>query len=552
MQFKGYSAALKGALGYTRTLSKLRTPAATCLWATKKLKTFSHYDEIIGYVSQDQRENGDIFQAIEAHVAGCADVRLDLEKDYLGKFYEFRNWYLPKALAQLADLKGYIVPGKAFAVPWFNFGKYLPKGYFMFLEQFWERVIPNGYKPLNLMQITCPKSDANTGIAYTSDGWIFSGETGPHWNSLLEGAVILAEELARLAPSWRQVMDPRYRNPALESICVDVPALRLESGPLKARWTHIWPKTLYIIERAYSQPLLEVWLDSPYFIGKASHCKYIGRTYSGYRGKPMVFTHGDDWVAADGQSQFLSGDWGYFDLTIRGIQQVASYKALSDALKAKGSWSAYWDSILRSLAYLASKAPTMWPFARRHGKYVVGPSVRRLEGKVRSGKGDFKLHEDAMNTAALRVLLAKGFQSWDRFAVDAWDKLGWIAKPDAQGRSPNGFLSCRCAFMEEDGYQPLVSVASAIRNWVRPAYDPNDALQATRVMLVTRLRDLAVTLTYTRDGEWDPVMGAVVKTAVAAGVQDPYGAEYSNAELARCAQFLHRSPEYTMSHFLQA
>lgn len=542
MSLTGHSAALRCALQSATRLWKDVYPLPTNLWAvTKVVEKPGSSGRPFSYGYLDGRDNQIIRKHLTKWVRSLpgASLRSWLEEDYLGKYATFRNWYQAVGLRNQAEV-----------APWFNFGGRLPKGFIAYLENFWRQPVDVSYKPRPFDMIRCPNSDASTGLAFTGQGWIYESDAGEVWPAILEGAPQVFETLEALAPSWGQLLNPKYRNPELEMLSIDTPVIRTEGGPLKIRWAQNHGKHLYVIERAMIEPLQEVFSESPAYIGKASHCRFFGMAMDSYRGKPFVGTHGDDWIAAIGGGNFVSGDWSTFDLRVTGRQIVASRFALAKVLRETASWSDEWDKVLRSLTYIASKGPTIWPWAKLpSGEYTLTASVRRKVGSVRSGSGDFVLHNNAINTAALRVLLEQGFSGWKRFSDRAWQLFGWVAKPSAQIASAEGFVACRSLFLREFDFRPLPCASSALRNWVRPAYDPLDGWNNLRVLQVTRIRELNSTLGYLPESDAEPLMRSVGEAALAAGVHDPWGQEYSDYELAVVTQKMHSA--YSMSSFLE-
>jgi hypothetical protein len=517
-------------------------PHPTNLWAVQKVRIVESSSGRPIYFIKQGRDNGEVLSVLSPWVKRLpkGSLRRWLEEDYLGKYWVFRNWYTEVGMRNQAEV-----------APWFNFQRRkVAKGYFGYLVDFWRKLVEPTYKPLTFGDVSCPKNCASTGLALSSEGWIYQSNAGDYWDRIADASEEVWDMLRMLAPTWDQLGDPRYRNPALELLSLDTPVIRTESGPDKIRWAQSHGKHLYILERMYIEPLQARYNDLPTYIGKASHCGILGRTFEEWDGKPVIGTHGDDWVAL-GKGWSASGDWSNFDLHVEGIQVVLAYKALSQVLKetARG-WTDDWDGVLRSLCYIASKGPTIWPWAKVNGKLIRRVSVRRLEGHVRSGKGDFVLHNNAMNTAALRKLFERGFLGWKRFSKEAREQFGWWAKPTAQKLSTDGFVACRTLFLREADWKPWPCASSVLRNWCRPAYDPLDFPNNTQITMAVRSRELNLTLGYLPDFDYEKLFEAVLLGALEAGVRDPLGSTFSEAELARVQQKL--SSDYSLISFLES
>lgn len=539
----GYSVALRCALQSATRLWWDVKPLPTNLWAMRKVKEkFGKSNSVYTYEPLNASDNEIIHTTLRRWVAGLPRKSLKrwIEQDYLDKYYTFRNWYMEIGMRNQADV-----------APWFNFGRKVPKGFYGYLVDFWRKLVKSSYYPLKLENIKCPDAQASTGLAFTSDGWIYSSDAGQYWTEIQEGASMIFGLLDSLAPSWSDLLNPRYRNPGLESLTLDTPVIRTESGPLKIRWAQSHGKHLYVIERAYIEPLQAIWNDSPFYIGKASNCKQFATSFDEWKGKrPIVGTHGDDWIAVFRGSKWASGDWSSYDLLTQGVQDILSRQALSQVLNEETKLETEWDRVLRSLAYINTKRRTIWPWAKVNGHYIRRASVRRKEGAVVSGSGDFVLHNNARNRAALQILFEPGYEGWKQFSLRARRMLGWVAKPSAQRLSCEGFVACRTLFLRENDWNPWPCAASVLRNWVRPAYNPLESPNPTRLAMATRLRELNVTLGYLPDSEYEALIRAVGSSAISAGAHDPFAQEYSEAELSRMYQKLFTG--YSQSAFLQS
>jgi hypothetical protein len=491
------------------------------------------------YYPVDARENDSIRKELARLIEEISGLRLFLEQDYFGKFYVFRNWYQTYGLMRQAEI-----------VPWNNFGvNSTPPGYYDFLYQFHDRHVRGNYRRIPVRNIKCPNGSASTGVCYTVNGWIYRSSSADIWPWLLEGIEEIETVFKELAPSWIDLFNPMYHNRALSALSLDCTVIRTEGGPTKIRWAQNHSKHSYVLERSIVVPMQDgSWNHSPLYIGKSSHSKNFGEVFDHWEGRPVVATHGDDWIAALGDGKFASGDWSEFDHHVTGKQIVMSRKALSDVLFSKTAWSEDDDKLLRSLTYLASKGSVLWPWTHTPKGWLPQPGIVPLTGHVRSGSGDFVYHNNAINQAGLRSIIGKGFKGWKVFVQKAASLLGWSAKRSAQIASKEGFVSCRCVHLREEDWRPIPCVSSVVRNWVRPSYDPMEHPQNFRISFVIRLRELARTLSHLPGDEFESTMKPLLRAALESGVQNPAGSEYSNSELSRWHQRL--IGEYGMSSYL--
>jgi hypothetical protein len=435
-------------------------------------------------------------------------------------------------------------------------GKWTPPGYYRRLVAFWDDLVDSNYSPLLPKDIKCPKRDAASGVTYSSIGWLYTSNSGDYWPEIQECVPDVLVYLANHAPeTWADLLNGDYVNEELETICTLVPGLRLEGGPFSPRWVQVFPKMLYIIQRMIIEIIQQTWSEHEAYIGKASHCRNIGDEYAGTRGF-MIGVHGDDWIAYLALLGFASGDWSKFDLRVTGMQEVQVWRALDEVLTEKcKAWTPFWSAILRALAYIATRRRTFWCWAIIKGNLKPHISIRRLTGKVTSGDGFFVMSNNAKNKAALGTIFQKvyrrgAFKGWKAFKNVAKAYFGWVAKPSSQRLCREGFVACRTAFIEKSGWQPWPSVASVLRNWARPHYDPLEWINRVRPALAIRFRAVWETLEYLPSDRFSKTMKGVLGAADSAGVEDPWGSEYSDRELQM--RYGHLLDQYRHVGFLEA
>lgn len=547
-----FGRALKDAFRATSTLYNPEVPLGTNLWCTDQVVLEGQVWRAV-----NTKRARSLYDWLDAYVKSLnvRSVEYGLERDYFSKYYIMRNLYFPESLQNQAAV-----------AKWYLGGTEVGKPVEDYLLNFWRRIVPKNYKMLCPEDIPCPRYEASGGVTLIWDAiserfmWAYV-KKGPMWREIQEGTKRWLELVARAVPNdWlgRSIESLLgCDNYDLESLTVERPVIRKESGPGGVRWARSSSANLYELGRMIMKPIQDgVWSQDTSYIGKASNAQYaalrVNKLDDWYIG-----THGDDWVAWCPKCQrWHSGDWSNFDLRVTARQLLASYAALYSSLESfLSETERKW---FYASAYFAIRAPTIWLWNAKGERQM---SVRRTLGKVRSGSGDFVMHNNAINSSVLNYVLRKVHDSlgrkrefpcrskhwWSHFSSAA-DNLGWLAKPSAQMTHPHGFIACRCAFKEDRRYSPIPGITSVVRNWVNPAYDPNEYPNNTGLWLACRLRDLNTTVAWSPDDDGRRVMETVVDVALRAGVSDPYGMGYSKADLSRAMQQV--VGLYSTSHYL--
>lgn len=536
--------ALKEAYRATSKLYNPETPFSTHLWCTGSVNY--HTDRWKSFYECLNTERAtSIITTLAAYVQtlNVQSVENFVEREYLKKYYQARCFYFPVSLRQQGEVS-----------PWFLGGSNVPNPMMDSLRSWWSRRIDSGYKVLSPGEISCPRYEASGGVCYVKRGDTLDWEylkKGKNWSNIQDGT----EEWLKLVSA--SVPDSWLTNPItalisrnnfeLEALALERPVIRKESGPGKVRWARSSSGNVYILGRMFAERAQNSvrWKESREYIGKGSNTVCAAnRCFLGEEDDWYIGTHGDDWVAYCPKCKmFHSGDWSNFDLYVTARQMLASKQAWFEAIshllsKEQTKW-------FYALSYLSIRCPTIWLWGREKGRIVDKLSIRRTLGKVRSGSGEFILDNNAINNSMLRYLLPRVHQAissiapckskrwWDRFSTEAFN-LGWVAKPEAQFSHPKGFVACRCTHVQSDGFWPRPSVCSVLRNYVNPAYDPNEYPNNARDMLVVRFRELNKTLA------WSPIganlMEMILDVHQSAGVEDPNGSELSDADLSRAIQ----------------
>jgi hypothetical protein len=338
--------------------------------------------------------------------------------------------------------------------------------------------------------------------------------------------------------------------PAIENLALERPVIRKEGGLMGARWARSSPGNSYILGREFVNNIQEHpnWKSSLEYLGKASNVQYAALTRH-RRDDWDVATHGDDWIAWCPECQrWHSGDWSKFDHSMSAQLIAASYQAWYDA--TVHFMTERERKLFYAMAYYAVKMRSIWLWDE------FGESNLRIVktlGHVRSGSGEFIMGvNNPLNNSVLKYLLRKVHKTlsalgirypcrkpkkfWFEFSKLARSEIGWVAKPEAQLTHPHGFIACRCVHTEKDHFSPRPGVTSVVRNWVNPATDPLERPNNTPEFMVVRMRDLNKTLAWAPGDLGDRMMSTLVDVAVDAGVEDPYGADFSDAELSRAIQ----------------
>lgn len=467
-----------------------------------------------------------------------------VEAEYLGKYNVSRNFYIPESLRQQANV-----------TKWFLGGTDVPDPVKTYLHAFWARYVPSDYRVKSPVEIPCPHWDASAGVCMVLNPTTAEPEwrylkKGPYWDIIQAGTVYwLMQVEAAIPDSWLERSIESLigvDNLELEALAVERPVIRTESGPGKVRWARSSTGNVYILGRMFIESVQDsdAWNASPAYIGKASNTVYGANRISRLdRDEWHLGSHGDDWIAYCPICQrWHSGDWSNWDLHISARQLLASYQAWYDQIRDRlTKQQCKW---FYALAYYAIRCPSIWPWGRSGEESL---SVRRTLGKVRSGSGDFIMHNNALNQSYLQYLLplvhrkvgrkfpcrSKGW--WSVFSATADEVCGWLAKPDAQLTHPHGFVACRCIHDNERAFMPRPCVSSVIRNWVNPQYDPMEYPNNTTEWMQVRLRDVNKTMAWSTE-RGQALMDDLIVVAMNSGVPDPWGVTLSEAELSRMIQ----------------
>jgi len=476
-----------------------------------------------------------------------------IEEEYFDKFDGVRNMYVPESLRQQAQVSR-----------WFLGGSDVPNSVKDYLHEFWWRHVPATYSKREVDKVKCPKYDASAGVVYRKEGAEFGWDycsKGPFWDQIQEGTKEWEKAVIAVVPKeWLDLPISAlvgFDNLSLERLALERPVIRKEGGPGKVRYARSSSGNVYILGRQFVTSVQDSdrWSASPSYIGRSVNAQVAG-ILSDEEEDWYIGTHGDDWIAWCPKCRvWHSGDWSNWDLHLSARLILASYEALFDRICSDLSESEV--RLYYALAYLAVRTPTIWLWDAEGRKAM---SVRRTLGHVRSGSGDFVMHNNAVNFAVLSYLLrkvhgrldrglpCKSNHWWPHLSMWAQRHFGMVLKPSAQFTHPHGFVACRCIFTEEDRFSPRPSVASVVRNWVNPSYDPEEFPNNTPVMMYLRFLDLNKTLAWSPKEIQAKVMDAALETALLAGVEDPTGAHFSNAALSRYAQIL--ADPYSTSAYL--
>jgi len=545
--------ALRQAAQAACALYRPQKPFMTNLWCIEKVRLAPWKSKkgiwYVVYEPEVARRVPRIKDELRAYVdsLNVRSVEWFVESDYLGKYERARNLYYPESLKQQAEV-----------APWFLQGGRVSDPYRQSLVEWWGRYTPSDYRVLEPQDIKCPNTDASSGVCYTrEDGgsdWTYSAESGPVWEAIQKGTEDWLELISAAVPNqWldKPIEDLIRANcPALESLALEVPVIRKESGPGKVRWARMSSKNVYILGRMFAERVQdgENWNASLSYIGKAVNTVQAAiKCWKGGFDDWYVGTHGDDWLAwCPVCNRFHSGDWSNFDLHETARQQLANKQAFFHTIEPfldpeQKRW--YY-----ALSYLAIRCPTLWMWTRK-GHEVV--SVHRTLGKVRSGSGEFVLDNNANNYAVLRDLLPRAHAMlssrrfpcrsrrwWPLFSRLAEERYGWVAKPDAQLTNPHGFVVCRCVHTADRGFFPSPCISSVIRNWVNPSYDPEMFPNNSPEIMTARFRDYDATLGWAPKEVAERFRYLLVDVAMKAGVRDPWGLEMSEADLSRATRLI--------------
>jgi len=550
---EGYRVAVDDAFRATSELYKAENYYPTNLWCMTRVDVARGSDgrptQPVKYVPVDACRASSIKEMLDTYVSSLdvRSVEYKLEMDYCNKYWIGRNYYFPDSLRQQADVD-----------KWFLAGHEIPAPMKDYLTQFWKSVVTSGYHFLQPSEVKCPRYEASGGVCLYKDP--LTGEfkwgyvrKGPYWSAIQEGTDYWFELVLEEVPDeWLEIpishlISDRYRNRELERLTVERPVIRKESGPGKVRWARMSSGNLYILGRGVMDSIQsgEAWGTSARYLGKALNAQLAAIKRSSYDDW-HISTHGDDWMAwCPVCERFHSGDWSNFDLHVTARQMLASHEALYGVIR--NYLTRDQQKLFYANAYLSVRAPTIWLWNR---KGEASMSIRSTLGKARSGSGDFVMHNNAINWAALNCVLRnvhskvgerrlRPCQSklwWSTFSRVAAGTLGWVAKPEAQLTHPHGFIACRCYFVRERGFRATPSITSVVRNWVNPAYDPTEYPNSSRLWLVTRFRDVNKTLAWSPPVVAQRVADVLLDVARDAGVSDPWGMDVSNAEISRAVQ----------------
>lgn len=550
-----FGRALIDAFRATSTLYKRQLPLPTSIGCMKKVEfACDRYRPINAARAESIKERLDTYVAS----LDVRSVEYGLEKDYLRKYYVARNYYVPENLRDQASVAKWFLGGPQIAANMKNY-----------LEEFWSRVVPSNYHMLTPSDIECPSYDASGGVSFIrvpggGFEWAYL-KKGPNWSAMQDGTVEWFKDIIRAVPdNWlnRSISSLiTDNNRELESLTLERPVIRTESGPHHVRLARSSSSNLHILGRMVMKPIQKaLWPNDLSYIGLAMNAQVAGiKCTKGAYDDWYIGTHGDDWIAwCPVCERFHSGDWSNFDLHVTANQLLASYEALYSVISSRlGSREEH--KLFYALAYLAIRAPIIWLWDREGRESL---SIRRTLGKVRSGSGDFVMHNNAVNQACLQLALRSVHGSlrrehpcrsklwWQRFAEYAKREFGWIAKPSAQFTHPHGFFSCRCIHTISRRFKPSPCVSSVVRNWVNPYFDPEEYPKGcSPIWLAARFRDMNKTLAWSDEDVAKTTMDGLFYVAEEAGIHDILGMNMDQSELSRAIQMV--VGQYSTGHYLE-
>lgn len=538
----------------TQELYLPEIPFPTNLWCIKTCEgRIRNGDEIV-YFPVIGTRNPSIESALKDWVGGLhpSSVEYFVESDYLGKYNSLRNPYIPDSLFQQADVD-----------KWFLGGSPVPETVMSSMRMFWRSITPNDYKVLTPGDIKCPKYESSAGVCMIEKDrelmWRYCTK-GPNWNRIQMGTEVWLSLVAATVPDeWitRPIINLiSAKNLELEALALERPVIRKEGGPGKVRWARSSSGNVYILGRMFIERIQDgmLWADNLGYIGKAQNSQRAALK----RGDEWyVGTHGDDWIAWCPVCRvWHSGDWSNWDLHVRATSLLASYQALFEAISS--FLSSHEVKLFYALAYLAIRCPTIWPWAK-DGRPLM--SIRRTLGKVRSGSGDFILHNNVINRAWLEYLLnnvhervrvhtaqpCRSKYFWPTFSDVALLLSGMVAKPAAQFTHPHGYIACRCYHTVAESFIPRPCVTSVIRNYVNPAYDPLEFPNNSDIWMVTRFRELNKTMAWSPAA--DAVMEVMYRAHIHAGVKDPFFSKVDTPTISRMSQLI--TSKYSTRAYLE-
>lgn len=548
------SHALQMAFLATSELYKPKIVLGTNLWCISKVNLVSPPGGgEPRYIPVNRKRATEIYPALKTYVESlpARSVARWIESDYLEKYYTFRNYYLPESLRQQAEI-----------CSWFLGGRKVLKPVSTRMAQWWERYVPKNYRVRRPVDIACPRYEAAAGVVMTlGDSGSFEWDylkKGPAWDRIQLGTIRWLDLVERAVPDGaidlpiNSILGQDWIE--LENLAVETPVIRSESGPGKVRWARNSSGNVYILGRMFAEGIQngESWSNSPAYIGKASNTIRLA-CKAAKADTWLVGTHGDDWIAWCPECQMWhSGDWSNFDLHISARTILANRTQMLNVIRPFLSRQELkW---FYALTYLAIRCPTIWLWGRGEKPSL---SIRRTLGKTRSGSGEFILDNNCENAAVTRTLLemthaelkAKGRRYpcksrmfWPEFARLALYHFGWVAKPTSQLSHPMGFVACRCIHDVSRGYLPSPCITSVVRNWVNPAYNPEEFPLNTVSWMRTRFRDVVKTLAWSPDaetpffqvgGERLALGEGLAEVAMNAGVEDPWGVDQTQGDISR-------------------
>lgn len=560
----GLGSALKDATRATATLYNAVQPLATSVWCCRRAElrappSSELTDREIELTQQgtlgqfwyptDSARSPEIHEMLSAYVATLNVQSVDhfVEKEYLDKYFVFRNWYEPESLRRQTN-----------DPPWFIRGPPVPEPMRKRLRIWWTDHVPSGWKWVPPERIPCPKYEASAGVvmkrSFGRDQWAYC-KKGPNWPEIQEGTAawtdLVSQVIRSRRPEWladgfnlERLL--KVREPALELLALERPVIRTESGPLSVRFARSSSGNLYLAERGFVLPIQNNrrWHDSTEYIGIARNtCLGATKAVGSSGAVPWVGTHGDDWVAWCPQcKRFHSGDWSKWDRNLSARLILASkdaqFRAMQHLLDREQ------QTVFIGLAYLAIRCPIVWPWdiETEKPRLDIYPTL----GKVRSGSGSFIMDNNAINHCGTSDLLERTHQVvdrqypcrskmfWPTFSMLARGLYGWDCKPDAQLTHPHGFVACRCIHTLDSLFVPRPCVSSVIRNYVNPDHDPLGRPANAPDVMIVRFRDVNKTLAWSPAAE--RVMSALAEQHLSAGVRDPLGESVSDADLQRAIQ----------------
>jgi hypothetical protein len=337
-------------------------------------------------------------------------------------------------------------------------------------------------KPLPLdRSVSCPNSAAHTGAVVFGDQVICESHAGLIWDKLCHIAAIkwqVVEANSHIVPEVVDLLSME-RSPWLDELYgVGIGFLRKDGGPTKPRLVVNCPKDAYINEI----PFLKQVYSPDYKLGcyTMAHASNVTMSMASAR---------DMWKH--------SGDWSEYDLRNLLVVMVAALVALGQHL------GCLHDPNYRAAAYRAVAMP-VWYLGELHEWW----------GRSKSGSGLFVIINNICNAIYLayinyRLGVRVGRQpqlhgdDLIQYLLKRLDEDGFSneasaiklkAKASQQFCCRDAALACRAIHSIGDGFRPRAIMASVIRNFNWPGYDPFDLSERSIFKMALRYRDLKKTL----------------------------------------------------------